>query len=242
MPTRSAACFFQKHLGAHKNEPGLHGIEVKDKENKGLYVLIKDRVGLLMLVQLGAMEFHPWASRDDKLEYPEFMVFDLDPGEGVVWDRILEAALVLRARLEEVGLESYVRTSGGKGLHVCVPLARKNDWDEVKGFSQAVTLDLERREPRKYISVMTKRDRTGKIFVDYLRNGRGATAVATYSTRARASAGIATPLDWRELDKITGGDMFTLPEIAARLRKPDPWADFFDTRQAITRTMLKALS
>jgi bifunctional non-homologous end joining protein LigD len=148
----------------------------------------------------------------------------------------------LRARLEEVGLESYVRTSGGKGLHVCVPLARKNDWDEVKGFSQAVTLDLERREPRKYISVMTKRDRTGKIFVDYLRNGRGATAVATYSTRARASAGIATPLDWRELDKITGGDMFTLPEIAARLRKPDPWADFFDTRQAITRTMLKALS
>ncbi|MEZ0312383.1 MAG: DNA ligase D [Myxococcota bacterium] len=237
-----SACFFQKHLGAHKNEPGLHGIEVKDKENKGLYVLIKDRVGLLMLVQLGAMEFHPWASRDDELEHPEFMVFDLDPGEGVVWDRILEAALVLRARLEEVGLDSYVRTSGGKGLHVCVPLARKNDWDEVKAFSQAVTLDLERREPRKYISVMTKRDRTGKIFVDYLRNGRGATAVATYSTRARASAGIAMPLDWRELDKITGGDMFTLPEIAARLRKPDPWADFFDTKQAITKAMVKALA
>ena len=237
-----AACFFQKHLGAHKNEPGLHGIEVKDKENKGLYVLIKDRVGLLMLVQLGAMELHPWASRDDKLEYPEFMVFDLDPGEGVVWDRILEAALVLRARLEEIGLESYVRTSGGKGLHVCVPLARKNDWDEVKAFSQAVTLDLERREPRKYISVMTKRDRTGKIFVDYLRNGRGATAVASYSTRARASAGIATPLDWRELDKVTAGDMFTLPDFAVRLRKPDPWADFFATKQSITKTMVKALT
>ncbi len=237
-----AACFFQKHLGAHKNEPGLHGIEVKDKENKGLYVRITDRVGLLMLIQLGAMELHPWASRADKLEHPQFMVFDLDPGEGVVWDRILEAALVLRARLEELGLSSYVRTSGGKGLHVCVPLARKNDWDEVKAFSQALTLDLERREPRKYISVMTKRDRRGKIFVDYLRNGRGATAVATYSTRARASAGIATPLDWRELDKVTGGDMFALPDIAVRLRRPDPWADFFDTKQLITKAMSRALA
>ncbi len=236
-----AACFFQKHLGAHGNEPGLHGIEVKDKEHKGLYVLIRDRVGLLQLVQLGAMEFHPWASREDKLEYPQFMVFDLDPGEGVVWDRILEGALVLRARLEEVGLGSYVRTSGGKGLHVCVPLARKNDWDEVKAFSKLVTEDLARREPRKYIAVMTKRDRAGKIFIDYLRNGRGATAVASYSTRARASAGIATPLDWRELDKIESGDQFTLPEFAVRLRKTDPWADFFATKQSITKAMVKEL-
>ncbi len=235
-------CFFQKHLGAHASEPGLFGIEVKDKENKGDYLVVRDSVGLLMTVQLGALELHPWASHEDKLEYPEWMVFDLDPGEGVVWDRVLEGALVLRARLDELGLTSYVRTSGGKGLHVVVPLARKNDWDEIKAFSKLVTEELERREPKKYVSVMTKRERGGRIFVDYLRNGRGATAVANFSTRAREGCPIAVPVDWRELDKITSGDQFNYTNIDVRLRKPDPWADFFETKQSITKAMLNELS
>ncbi len=233
-------CFFQKHVD-HPTT-GLYGVEVEDKSNKGEYLVIRDTVGLLTLIQLSALELHPWASQVKKIEYPEFMVFDLDPGPGVGWDRVLEGALVLRQRLEDLGLTSYVRTSGGKGLHVVAPLARKNDWDEVKAFTKLMTEDLERREPRKYISVMTKRDRGGKIFVDYLRNGRGATAVASYSTRARNGAPIAVPLDWLELDKINAADTFTIANIDERLAIPDPWTGFFETKQSITKAMVKELS
>lgn len=233
-------CFFQKHVDHPM--PGFHGVDVRDKEHKGEYLYIQDEVGLLQTIQMGALELHPWASTVKKLEHPQYMVFDLDPGPGVVWDSILEGALVLRARLEELGLASYVRTSGGKGLHVCVPLAQKNDWDEVKTFSRLVTERLAAREPRKYVAVMTKSDRGGRIFIDYLRNGRGATAVASWSTRARDNAPIAVPLEWTELDSIDAANVFTIANIDERLDKADPWEDFFATKQSITKAMVKAVS
>src|SRR5690606_17087857 len=139
----------------------------------------------LSLVQLGALELHVWGARDDRLERPDRLVFDLDPDTSLPFARVIEAARRVRERLAEVGLESFVKTTGGKGLHVVAPVARRSGWDEVKGFCRAVAVDLATREPRRYVANMAKAKRRGKVFIDYLRNGRGATAIAPFSARAR---------------------------------------------------------
>jgi bifunctional non-homologous end joining protein LigD len=166
----------------------------------------------------------------------------LDPGEGVGWKDVVRGAQDVRAALEDVGLTTFLRTSGGKGLHVCVPISRRNTWDEVKQFAKSVADTMAREQPDRYIATMSKAKRRGKVYVDYLRNQRGATAIASYSTRARAGAPVATPLDWAELGKTQSANRFNIENLPARLGKlkRDPWKDFFSTRQSLTREIRAA--
>ena len=181
------------------------------------------------------VEIHPWGSRGDDLDRPDRLIFDLDPGEDVSWSDVIAAARAMRAELEARGLESFVKTSGGKGLHVVVPIAPRVDWDAAKAFTQGVAEAMSRAHPDRYVASMSKRARRGRIFIDWVRNGRGATAVAAYSTRARPQAPVSTPLAWDELSEGLRSDHFTVGNLRERLDflKRDPWDGFFKLRQRI---------
>jgi len=228
-------CFFQKHLTGSLPD-AIRGVMVEISGKREKYVAIDDVAGLVALVQMSVLELHPWAAREDNLERPDQLVFDLDPGEAVEWKQVVQGARDIKARLEDVGLQSFLRTTGGKGLHVVVPLARRNDWDECKLFAKSVADAMTRDDPRRYIATMSKAKRRGKIFIDYLRNQRGATAIASYSTRRRPGAPVATPLAWEELSARTKPGMFNISNLPKRLDKlkADPWGEFFRTRQSIT--------
>jgi bifunctional non-homologous end joining protein LigD len=233
-------CFYQKHL-TDAMPASVHGVMIKEKEVEDEYVAVSDVTGLVALVQLGVLEFHPWPAREDKVERPDMLVFDLDPGEEVDWKGVVRGARDVHDCLEAIGLVSFLRTSGGKGLHVVAPLARRNTWDELKEFARGVAETMVRAAPERYVATMSKAKRRGKIFVDYLRNQRGATAIASYSTRARAGAPIATPLGWEELTARLKPDQYTVQNIDKRLTKgfKDPWREFFTAKQSITRKMLR---
>jgi bifunctional non-homologous end joining protein LigD len=229
-------CFFQKH--EHGNFPDAVGsVKVKEKQGPGRYLTIDAAAGLVALVQMGALELHPWGSRNDRLEFPDQVIFDVDPAPDVGWDAVAEAARTLHAFLGELDLEAFLKTTGGKGLHVVVPLDRKEDWDEVKAFSHAVALRFAKADPKRFLATASKAQRKGKIFVDYLRNARGATAVAAYSTRARPGAPVATPVAWSELDGSLRSDTYTVENLEERLgkRRRDPWEEFFRVRQGLAR-------
>ena len=229
-------CFFQKHLTGSLPD-AVRGVMVDVKGKSEEYVAIDDVAGLVALVQMGVLELHPWPAHEDNLEKPDQLVFDLDPGEGTTWKDVVQGARDVRERLESAGLTTFLRTSGGKGLHVVVPLARRNNWEDFKTFAKSVADAMTRDDPTRYIATMSKAKRRGKIFVDYLRNQRGATAVASYSTRSRRGAPVATPLAWDELTARTKPDMYNIANLPKRLDKlkVDPWADFFKTRQSITQ-------
>ncbi|MCC6713130.1 MAG: DNA ligase D [Candidatus Dadabacteria bacterium] len=231
-------CFYQKNVGEGLPE-AIHGVFIEGKEADRTYITIKDLKGLISLVQIGVLEIHPWGSRIDKLERPDRMVFDLDPGEGVSYPDVVGAAFKIRDILDGLGLRSFVKTSGGKGLHVVVPLQRRSGWDEMKSFSKAVADKMVELEPAKYIATMSKAKRKGKIFIDYLRNNRDATAVAAYSTRARKGAPVSAPITWDELSPDLAPNKYNVANLRARLSslKEDPWKDFFTTRQSITAGM-----
>ena len=198
--------------------------------------------GLVTLVQWGVMEIHPWGSRADDPEHPDRITFDLDPGPGVARPKVIEATLGLKAQLEGIGLESWVKTSGGKGLHVTVPIARRSTWDDASDFSRAIAEHMQAEFPDRFISKASKSARKGLIFVDWLRNTRGATAVAAWSTRARADAGVSVPIPWSAVKALKGGDQFTLLSLRAKPpAKKDPWADMPASRQALTKAMLQKL-
>jgi bifunctional non-homologous end joining protein LigD len=195
------------------------------------------------LVQMGVLELHTWGAKQDKLDSPDRMILDLDPDPAVEWSAVIEGAQLLRALLNELDLVSFVKTTGGKGLHVVVPLQRTHTWDEVKTFSKALADHLAHMIPERFLANMSKQKRKGKIYVDYLRNGKGATAVAAYSTRARAGAPVSVPLAWDELSVEMRSDHFTVASVEDRLNhlRKDPWKDYFTTKQRITRNMTKAL-
>jgi bifunctional non-homologous end joining protein LigD len=195
--------------------------------------MIRDVDGLVSLVQLGALEIHPWGAHADRLERPDRIVLDLDPGPGIVWKQVVEAARGLRAVLEDRGLRSFVKTTGGKGLHRVLPIERRTTWDELKEFARGIADGLVRAEPRLFIATASKARRTKRIFIDWLRNARGATAIAPYSTRARAGAPVAAPLDWDELRAVPSADAFDVRAMRERVAGPDPWADFFKVRQSL---------
>ncbi len=240
---RKGQCFYQKHLGGSLPE-SVRGVPIKEKSGTDEYPVIDDLPGLIEMVQMGVVEMHPWPARADKVEAPDMLVFDLDPGEGVTGKDMAKAAVEVRDRLGELGLESFLRTSGGKGLHIVAPLARRNSWNELKEFAKAVADDMVRRAPERYLATMSKAKRRGKIFIDYLRNQRGATAIASYSTRAREGAPVATPLAWKELSARTKPNGFTVTNVPKRLTTlaADPWENFFKVRQSITRAMRSSLS
>jgi bifunctional non-homologous end joining protein LigD len=226
----SSKCFFQKH--AWKGMADV--IKRKDvRDEEVLYIEGLD--GLLALVQASVLEIHPWGSKLAKVEAPDRITMDLDPGENVPWTTLIEAANEVRERLRAMRLESFVKTTGGKGLHVVVPLTPKTDWDEVKTFAQRLAEAMAKDSPGKYTATISKRTRGGKIYVDYLRNGRGATAVAAYSTRARAGAPVSTPLDWSELSVAIRPSHFTVDNLPTRLRHldSDPWAEIDKIKQLL---------
>jgi bifunctional non-homologous end joining protein LigD len=200
---------------------------------------VKDLAGLVALAQLGILEVHTWGTHIAKIEKPDIMVFDLDPDIGIAWERVALAAIELRGLLHELDLESFVKTTGGKGLHVCVPIERKLEWDAMKAFTKAVSEQMERRQPTNFTTKLAKAHRKGRIFIDYLRNARGATFVAPYSPRARAGAPVATPITWEELANGLTPDQFTIKTMPARLGEPDPWAAYAKTKQSVTASALK---
>jgi bifunctional non-homologous end joining protein LigD len=217
-------CFFQKHAWAGLHQNLVHRVTVGDDEA----VAIQDLAGLLALVQAGVLEIHPWGSTLTNPEQPDRLVFDLDPGDGVGWDAVVQGAVDVRNYLRGLHLESFVKTSGGKGLHVVVPIRPTASWDDAKAFAASVAAAMTKASPSLYTDTITKRARTGRIFIDYLRNGRGATAVAAYSTRARAGAPVSTPIAWQELPSIRSGNQFRICNLTARLQHlhDGPWTDF----------------
>jgi bifunctional non-homologous end joining protein LigD len=234
-------CFFQKHAFAGLSD-AVHRQTVRDDSGEEEEVLWIDGLdGLIALVQASVLEIHPWGSTIGDVDRPDRVVIDLDPGEGVDYATVIAAAREARERLAAMGLESLVKNTGGKGLHVVFPLTPDAGWDEVKGFARDLAEAMERDAPERYISTSGKRDRRGKIYVDYLRNGRGATAISAYSTRARAGAPVATPLTWDELTPAIKPNHFTVANLPARLGqlREDPWADLFTIDQRLPRAPAK---
>jgi bifunctional non-homologous end joining protein LigD len=240
---RGKSCFFQKHLDAAP-PVGITTLQIEESDGgKDTYFMADKLRGLIALVQLGVLELHTWGSTAPKVERPDRVTFDLDPDPALSWKTLTDGTLLVKALLDELGLRSFLKTTGGKGLHIVMPLARKHTWDEVKGFSHAVAAHLARESPQHFTANMAKQQRKGKIFIDYLRNGRGSTAVAAYSTRARPGAPVSVPLAWPELDEDGRGDHFNINTVRARLLKlrRDPWADYDSVRHTITACMKRSL-
>jgi bifunctional non-homologous end joining protein LigD len=235
-------CFFQKHSRGDFPAP-VGKIDVRTSEGIEPYLTIDSVPGLVALAQMGALELHPWGSRNDELEKPDTMIFDLDPAPDVPWSRVAQTAQRLRELCGWLELEAFLKTTGGKGLHVVVPLRRTHDWEEVKSFSRSIALVLVRSRPSHYVATASKSRRAGKIFVDYLRNVRGATAIAPYSTRARSGAPVATPISWDELDRGVRPDELDVPGLRERIGPGfrDPWKDYLSARPSITARMRRAL-
>jgi len=221
-------CFFQKHAwrGLSKDITLVSDPMAKAEEP---LISINDLNGLIGLVQAAVLEIHPWGVRLADWERPDYLTMDLDPGDGVAWADVISAALETRDRLEAAGLTAFVKLSGGKGLHVVSPLKPKAPWTAVKAFAKTLAESMAGDNPGRYVSTITKSKRRGKILVDYLRNGRGATAVAAYSTRARPGAAVSMPLHWDELGSGIGPTHFTVMNASTRLAslKSDPWGGFF---------------
>ncbi|MGE0491378.1 MAG: non-homologous end-joining DNA ligase [Vulcanimicrobiota bacterium] len=236
---RERDCFYQKHDS--KGMPSaVRTISIEEKSGRGTYLYIEEVQGLIALVQMDTLEFHPWGARTDRLERPDRMVFDLDPGPQLGLVDVSGAALAVRGLLEELELQSFVRLSGGKGIHVVAPLLRNHDWDEVKTFARGVAERLARTEPSRYTTNPRKSERQGRIFVDYLRNSRGATSIASYSCRARAGGPLAWPVSWSELEDGTARPR-TVSDILDHDLPEDPWQDFFTLRQALKKRARRQL-
>jgi bifunctional non-homologous end joining protein LigD len=235
-------CFYQRHITKSMRGP-IHGIRVREGRSTVSYISVDSTPGLIALVQIGVLEIHTWGSRQDRLDQPDRLTFDLDPDPALPWKNIREAALTLRRRMADLGLGAFVKTTGGKGLHVEVPIIPKHNWDEVKAFTKKVAATVAIEEPKLYTTTMSKAKRKGKIFIDYLRNARTATAVCAYSTRASAGAPVSVPVSWQELATDVREARFTIrnvPQRLARLRK-DPWDGYEAARVNIPHAMLGKL-
>ena len=224
-------CFFQKHIASNvKDSPLRHPVDAKEHD----VIAIEKFDDLIALVQSGALEIHTRGSRVDSLELCDRVVFDLDPGEGVTWAELVAAARETRERLAELKLISFCKLSGGKGIHVVLPIDGA-DWDTAKAFTQRITLAMAADSPQRYVGKMAKSLRKGKIFIDYFRNSREATSVATYSTRARPGAAVSAPLSWGQLGRTKSGNEFTVLNLKKHFRH-DPWADIGKVRQKLLET------
>ena len=235
-------CFFQKHIGIGMPD-GVKSIPVPDRKTgkTEAYLTLDSVDGLIGLAQMGVLEVHPWGSRNDSLEKPDRIVFDMDPDTAIDWTTLARTAAEIREQLEALGLESFIKTTGGKGLHVVVPIRAEHTWPVVKDFAHALVQKLEKRSPELYVTKMTKSIRKGRIFLDYLRNDRGSTAVAPFSTRARPGAQVALPLHWRELISKTRpiASVADFAEWKKRL-KTDPWSRMAAVNQRLSPQALRS--
>ena len=230
----AGSCFFQKH---HADSLGEHvgSITLREVEGRGEYLYVEDLDGVLELVQMNSLEFHVWGSHIDHVEKPDRVVFDLDPDEGIEWNALKAAAREIRDRLAELRLRSWVRLSGGKGVHVVVPIRPGPDWSQVKAFCEAFADSMVAKAPERYIATASKAKREGLIFIDWLRNSRGATSVASWSLRAKPGATVAMPLTWEELGRVRQAGAFDLHRALRRSRnlKRDPWHAMHRARQGL---------
>ncbi len=235
------ACFFQRHMPHDAPYILSTGIKVKGRDED--YIMIKDQKGLISLIQWGCIELHPWGCLADQPDKPDRMIFDLDPDPDVAWSQVVAGAAEVRDRMAELGLQSFLKTTGGKGLHVVVPMQRKYTWPTIKAFARAIAESMAHDAPDRYVATMSKDKRKGRIFVDYLRNDLTSTAVAAWSVRARPGATVSTLLDWSELTPELRPSAFTIATVPERLasQKHDPWADFHGDNQIIRKAYLDAL-
>ncbi len=238
----SDTCFFQRHIGRGEMKHIYDtGVKVKGRDED--YIMVKDREGLITMIQWGVIEIHPWGAMADAPDTPNQIIFDLDPDPETPWEAVIEGVREVKTRLDEFGLKSFLKTTGGKGLHIVVPLTPKHSWVTIKPFTKAIAQSMAHDHPDRYIAMASKAARKGKIFVDYLRNDLTSTAVAPYAVRAREGAGVATPLFWDELSVKLKPSDYNIGTIAERLAqlKSDPWADFLTTDQTISEDILNAL-
>ena len=237
---RDGDCFFQKHAG--KGFPDAIGsVDIEESSGKTEpYMVISQKAGFVAAAQMGAIEFHIWGSRADNLEKPDRLVFDLDPDEGLGFGDVKRAAVEVRDLLADIGLDSVPMVTGGKGVHVIVPLRRTAEWETVTVFARTVAAFFAERDPDRYVATMSKAKRKGKIFVDWLRNDRGSTAIAPYSIRARKGAPVAIPLSWDELAGLKSANGFDMPAALKRLEKPCP-LQAFDAGQSVSSAVVDAL-
>jgi bifunctional non-homologous end joining protein LigD len=235
----SSDCFFMKHSKIWA--PGaLRRVKIQEKTKVGEYLVADDVAALVSLVQMGVLEIHTWNSTDDHVELPNRIVFDLDPGTKITWRQVIAGARRVRRMLDDIGLASFIKTTGGRGLHVVVPLTPKADWKTCLEFTRTFAESMESQEPALYTTAFAKAGRERKILVDYLRNNRTNTSISAYSTRARKGATVSTPLRWEELKETLDPLAFTIESVEkrlARLRR-DPWAAYWTTRQALPAARL----
>jgi bifunctional non-homologous end joining protein LigD len=227
--------FYQRHAFAGL-PPGVETIDLADEDGRAAFIAVTEPKGYLGLPQFGAVEFHLWGCTIDDPEHPDRLVIDLDPDEALPWARVADAAERVRERLESLGFRAFLRTTGGKGLHLVVALAGGQGWPLVKGFAEALARALARDHPSVFTAVSSKARRKGRVYVDYLRNARGASAVASYSLRARPGFPVATPIEWTELRNLSGGDEFNRLTVVKRLESlaADPWDELGSSAAKIT--------
>jgi bifunctional non-homologous end joining protein LigD len=241
--THGSQPFFQKHF-LEKSSAGLRIVRIPNADKDPDFVVCDSPEGLLHLAQVGAVELHSWGAVMPKPTHADRLTFDLDPGADLPYPPVRDAALAIRKLMKDLGLESWVKTTGGKGLHVVVPLtAPRPDWETAKEFARSVTRFMEKLAPTMFTSKTGERNRKNKIFVDYLRNGFGATAVAAFSPRWRPGVGVSTPVTWDEIDEDIRGTHFNLHNVPARIAKlrKDPWEDYWTAEQALTKAMIKKM-
>jgi bifunctional non-homologous end joining protein LigD len=229
--------FFQKH--PETRMPGMTQLDPALWPGHAALLTVDHAEALLSAAQMNAIEFHTWNSVAQAIDQPDRMIFDLDPGEGVSWTHLQEAALLMRALLVELELQSWLKTSGGKGLHVVVPLHPELDYTVVKGFSQAVVQHLARTIPSRFVAKSGGGNRVGRIFVDYIRNGHGQTTAAAFSARARPGMGVSMPVAWEQLMQLKSGSQWTVRTAREYLsfQKEDPWASYWTCSQTLTEAM-----
>jgi len=235
--SRAGACFFHKHPGDDFPGP-FERITIQESAGPASYLAITETGSLIALAQMGVLEIHVWGSTWPDIERPDLLVFDLDPDPGVEWGALADGARLLREVLRGLGLESFVKTTGGKGLHVVAPITPSADWRAVRLFCKGTAEAVVGLAPDRYTANMSKAKRAGKIYIDYVRNNRGATSIAPFSTRAREHATVAVPLGWTELGGQTRPDAYTLRNLPRRLAslKADPWEAYFEIGRAQTLT------
>jgi bifunctional non-homologous end joining protein LigD len=235
-------CFFQKHASAGFPDALLRVNVIEKSGKRAEYLYVDDVKGIMAAVQMGTLEFHIWGSKIDAIEKPDRLVFDLDPDETVDFGVVALAAAVLRRRLDKLGLQTVPLVTGGKGVHVIAPLRRTAEWQQVKSFAKAFATQLAADEPDVFTATMSKSRRRGRIFVDWLRNERGSTAIAPYSTRARKNGPVATPVGWNELEDLSAANCFRIDDVMKRLERKDPWERSKSWRQSITAKLLDQVS